>query len=437
MRQHRRLSGLREGLKARLPSGGFLTGVAALMTGTALAQAIPALAAPVLTRLYTPSDFGALALFTSITAVCGVIACARYELAVVLPDDEDDARALAYLSIGLAATLACVLQLVLLVASPWVARQVGSPSIAPWLLLVPVVVFLMGLFNALNYVITRSADFQLLARARVAQALAGSGSQVGFGTVWAGPGGLIVGNAIGASVGVGALVRKARAQGYGRRTSLRRIRAVARRYSDFPKYSLLSALAQTLSLLLVSVVIARFYSVEVLGEYSLVLRVLGLPLALVAGSVGQVYFQHASESLRESGSMLGIFHRTLRALTIAAVLSSAVAFLVLPNIFGFVFSSEWRGAGTLARSLLPGFTMQFIVAPLTMSNLVNRRVRLGLIGDLALLGAVTGTLIAAATLGVPAHQALLYMSLAQAATYACYLGVIYRHVRAERGEVAS
>lgn len=437
MTQHGRLTGLRDRLTKKLPNGAFLSGVAALMAGTALAQAIPMLASPVLTRLYSPSDFGALALFTSITAVGGVVACARYELAVVLPDDDDDARALAFLSIGVAATLACVLQVVMLVASPWVARQLGNPSLAPWLLLVPIVVFLIGLFNALNYVITRSADFQLLARARVAQALAGSGSQVGLGTVWAGPAGLIVGNAMSASVAVGALVRKARAQGYGSRPSLQRIRAVARRYSDFPKYSVVSALAQTLSLLLVSVVLTRFYSAEVLGEYALVLRVLGLPLTLIAGSVGQVYFQQASAALRETGSMLGIFHRALRALTVAAVLSSALAFFLLPGVFGVVFSSEWRGAGILARNLLPGFTMQFIVAPLTMTNLVNNKVRLGLIGDLALLVCVTGTLIAAATLDVAAHRALLYMSLAQAAAYAGYLGVIYRHMRAESAEVAS
>jgi O-antigen/teichoic acid export membrane protein len=437
VKQQRRSTGLRHQLAAALPSGTFLSGVATLMGGTALAQAVPMLAAPVLTRLYSPSDFGALALFTAVAAVGGVVACARYELAIVLPDDEADVRALAFLSIGLAATIACLLQVFMLVASPWAAEQMGNPSIAPWLLLVPIVVFLIGLFNTLNYVITRSAGFPLLARARVAQALSGSGSQVGLGTVWASPGGLIVGNALSASVAVGALVRRARDQGYGRRPSLQRVRAVARRYSDFPKYSIVSALAQTSSLLLVSVVLTRFYSAEVLGEYALVLRVLGLPLTLIAGTVGQVYFQQASAALRESGSILEIFHRTLRALTVAALVSSALAFFLLPTVFGVVFSSEWRGAGTLARNLLPGFTMQFIVAPLTMTNLVNNKVRLGLIGDLALLMSVTGTLIAAATLDVPAHRALLYMSLAQAATYAIYLGVIYRHVRAGRADVAS
>lgn len=437
MRQRGLPQRLRERLTAALPGGTFLSGVAALMAGTALAQAIPMLAAPALTRLYTPSDFGALALFTSIAAVGGVIACARYELAIVLPDDDADARALTFLSVGVAATLACLLQVTMLVASPAVARQLGNPSIAPWLLLLPIVVFLIGLFNALNYVITRASGFPLLARARVAQAVAGSGSQAGLGLVWGGPGGLIVGNAVSASTAVGALLRRARAQGYGRRPSLQRVRAVARKYSDFPKYSVASALAQTLSLLLVSVVITRFYSAEVLGEYALVLRVLGLPLTLVAGTIGQVYFQHASVAQRESGSMLGIFHRTLRALAVAAVLSSTVAFFLLPAMFGFVFSSEWRDAGVLARSLLPGFTMQFIVAPLTMSNLVNDRVRLGLIGDVALLITVLATLVAAATVDVPAHEALLYMSLAQAATYAVYLGVIYGHVRIGRAPVKS
>lgn len=428
----RRPDGLRARLAPRLTGGSFLSGVAALMAGTALAQAVPMLAAPVLTRLYSPSDFGTFALFTSIAAVGGVVACARYELAIVLPDEDADARALAWLSVGIAAVLACLLQLVMLVAAPTVASQLGDPAIAPWLHMLPLVVLLIGVFNALNYVVTRSSGFQLLASARVAQAVAGSGSQIGIGTAWTGAAGLVVGNAIGAVVAVGALVPRAGANGYVLRPDLARMRAMARRYSDFPRYSVGSALAQTLSLLLVAVVLTRLYSSEVLGEYALVLRVLGLPLTLVAGTVGQVYFQHASTALRETGSVLGVFHRTLRALAVAALLCSVAAFFLLPSVFGIVFSAEWRGAGALARSLLPGFTMQFIVAPLTMTNLVIDKVRLGLIGDVLLLVVVSGTLVLAAGLGVPARGALLYMSLAQAATYAVYLAVIYRHVRTGR-----
>jgi O-antigen/teichoic acid export membrane protein len=61
------------------------------MTGTAIAQAIPIGISPILTRIYTPDNFGVFAIFFSITTIFGTIASARYELAVMLPEREEDA----------------------------------------------------------------------------------------------------------------------------------------------------------------------------------------------------------------------------------------------------------------------------------------------------------------------------------------------------------
>ena len=45
-----------------------------LVSGTAVAQVLSILAAPILTRLYAPEAFGVLALFVSITSIINVIA---------------------------------------------------------------------------------------------------------------------------------------------------------------------------------------------------------------------------------------------------------------------------------------------------------------------------------------------------------------------------
>ena len=59
--------------------------IATLVTGTMIAQAIPIAISPILTRLYTPAEFGSFALYMSIVSILVVIATARYELAIVLP----------------------------------------------------------------------------------------------------------------------------------------------------------------------------------------------------------------------------------------------------------------------------------------------------------------------------------------------------------------
>ena len=73
------------------PKSEFTRNVLTLMTGTTIAQAIPIAISPILTRLYTPKDFGVLALFVAITSIFGSIANGRYELAIMLPKKDEDA----------------------------------------------------------------------------------------------------------------------------------------------------------------------------------------------------------------------------------------------------------------------------------------------------------------------------------------------------------
>ena len=69
----------------------FKADVLRLVSGTSLAQVISLLAAPILTRIYAPEAFGIAALFASITGILSVLACMRYELAIVLPDNDREA----------------------------------------------------------------------------------------------------------------------------------------------------------------------------------------------------------------------------------------------------------------------------------------------------------------------------------------------------------
>jgi len=73
------------------PKSEFSRNVLTLMTGTTIAQAIPIAISPIVTRIYTPEDFGIFALFIAIITIFGSIANGRYELAIMLPKKDEDA----------------------------------------------------------------------------------------------------------------------------------------------------------------------------------------------------------------------------------------------------------------------------------------------------------------------------------------------------------
>ena len=66
--------------------------VLTLMTGTVIAQAIPTAIVPILTRVFTPRDFGLLALYGSIVSILSVVVTGCYELAVRFPKRDDEAK---------------------------------------------------------------------------------------------------------------------------------------------------------------------------------------------------------------------------------------------------------------------------------------------------------------------------------------------------------
>ena len=55
-----------------------------LVSGNVLGQSAVLLASPILTRLYTPEEFGVFAIFASLLGIVGIVSGLRYELAIPL-----------------------------------------------------------------------------------------------------------------------------------------------------------------------------------------------------------------------------------------------------------------------------------------------------------------------------------------------------------------
>jgi len=153
-------------------STSFATDVLKLVTGTTFAQVITILASPLLTRLYGPEAFGFLALFTSITSIIGVVACMRYEMAIMLPKTDEEAANLLGLCLLCVAVVSGLTVPALYFGGDAILSMLRAPGLEPYLILVPVFVFISGVFLALNYWNSRTKHFGRLSVARVISSLA-------------------------------------------------------------------------------------------------------------------------------------------------------------------------------------------------------------------------------------------------------------------------
>ncbi len=373
------------------PKSEFSHNVLTLMTGTTIAQAIPIAISPILTRIYTPEDFGLLALFVAIASIFGSIANGRYELAIMLPKKDEDA--INIFALGFIITLAISLSLLVLVVlfNDYFTKLLNNDEIGVWLYFVPIAVFFTGLYNILNYFNNRKKNYKDIANATIVKSIILAIIQLSIGFIKQGVSGLISGQIISNLFANMKLLKNIiKDKVLMSKISKVKIIALAKKYKDFPKFSMWAVLANTLSQHLTNILISAFYSVATLGFYSLVQRVLGMPSALIGGSIGQVFFQEATKEKQQTGNAINTFNSTIKKLIIIGFPSFGILFFIVEDLFAFVFGEEWRIAGTYAQIVVPLFFIRFISSTVSSINIVFERQKIGLyINILLMISAIT------------------------------------------------
>ncbi len=346
------------------------------MSGTALAQALPILISPIISRLYNPDDFGALALYMSIAAILSVIATARYELAVMLPEKKSDAINILALSF-LISLMVAVLTLILVIILKDVAIAFfEEPGIGIWLYLLPVIVLFSGLFQSLNYWSTRNKTFKRNAATRISQSTLASGTQLGLGVLKSGGSGLIAGYIAGILIRpfiLGFDILK-NFKKFKSQINKKDIRLNARKYRNFLRINTPHAFLSSLQDNGIVYVIMYFFEKVVLGSYSFAFRIIKAPTELIGSSVYQVFYQKATEAFQDGRDLRPMILRIYRNLFLIGLPFFVILFIFAPPIFAFIFGAEWRVAGQIASILTPWIFLNFLAAPVSsMAIIMNKQ----------------------------------------------------------------
>ena len=353
----------------------FLRNVTTLMTGTALAQAIPLLISPIISRIYSPDDFAVLAMFASITAIIGVISTARYELAIMLPESTKDARNILMLSIIIAFLVSVVSLILIILFKPLLLMFFDTPEIGKWLYFAPLGIFFMGVYQSFNYWSTRNKTFKRNAASRITQTSLTAGVNLSMGFAGLGASGLISG-LLGGQVIAGIVLawkELFNLKEWKRAFSIVVMKKNARRYSNFAKINTPHAFVDTLQDQGIVYIIIAFFANTVLGSYNFAYRVLKAPVGLISGSLYQVFYEKTSRALEENIQLQPMILKIYRNLFFSALPFFVILFIYTPEIFMFIFGDKWKVAGEIAQILTPMIFFNLIIAPVTCVAIVLNR----------------------------------------------------------------
>lgn len=368
------------------PKSEFSKNVLTLMTGTTIAQAIRIGISPILTRIYTPEDFGVFALYLSIASILSVIATGRYELAIILPKKSEDAINIVALSIMISFFVSLFLFLVVYAFNTQITHLLGNPKISNWLYFIPLTVLLTGIYQSFNYWLNRKKQYTRLATSRVIQSGTTASANLGLGFSDIRSSGLILGQILGQSIATSVLMKMFFREDKNKIVQIKKLKilALAKKYIKFPKFLMLAHSVNTVSSQSAIILLSILFSTVLSGYYMLIQRVFALPISILASSISDVFRQKAAfEYLKDSNCML-LYRLTLKKLVLISLLPFLVFYFIAPDLFSFVFGKDWEIAGKYAQILTPMFFLQFISSPLGNMFMIAQKQELDLYWQISL-----------------------------------------------------
>ncbi|MGQ9887848.1 MAG: lipopolysaccharide biosynthesis protein [Aggregatilineales bacterium] len=361
-----------------------------LAGGNALGQGLVVLAAPLLTRLYTPDDMGLLAAYAAAINVLVVFNALRYEQAIPLADNDEQAAHILILCLAISAAMAAALAAGAVAFRHNIAAAINITEAADYIWILPLGVMATGVYQTLNYWALRRRAFVAIGRTKFSQGAGMVIAQLGLGLLQVGPAGLLLGYIVGQSSGSTVL---ARLVGSPRRlaASFRwsTLQQMAVRYRRFPLFSSWSGVLNSVGFNLPILLIAALYGAETAGLYLLGQRVLGTPMRLISVSVGEVFYSRAAQIKRENPAALTRFYlKTVQKLFLIGVGPIALFAIVGPPLFGWVFGREWQAAGHIMQVIAPMLLAEFTVSPVSRIVFVIERQDAQLVWDAFIAAAV-------------------------------------------------
>ncbi len=351
--------------------------VLTLLSGSALAQAIPLLAAPLLSRIYElrPEEFGLLGLLMSVVNPLAVIMGLKYDMAIVLPRRPKDAHALVMIAVVSSFLLALILWPVLYASQDVLIRFFEDERLPEVLALVPPLVLCMGIFLPANYWLQRIKAFRRMSVNKIVQMGGISLFSLFFGYT-AIKGGLMWGYLAGWLMVTLLVVFQLYASGFSHKgISLRRIGHNLRQYRNFPLYSMIPAFLSTLALSIPVFLISHHFGNEENGYFNLCRQILFVPASFIAMAFSQVYYERIASASKALQPVWPGMVEQFRMLALLALLMVVVVMLAGPFLFGVAFGAAWSVSGEYARLLIVPVALQFIVIPMAYALPAIGRVR--------------------------------------------------------------
>ncbi len=359
-------------------SSDFNKNVFALAFGTSIAQFITYASYPIVSRLYTPQEFGIFGLFTSIAGMITLISTGRYELAIILPSSDKKAFHLVVLSFLINSFISSFVLIILFALAIFNLKLQGDyQALNSVIFLIPLYILLSGANNIFQNYYLRNKKFRLISISKVLMSLINNGLVIVVGLLSIKLWGLFIGFFVSATMVVVYFVYNFFEVYKQNKLEIGRdnISKVAKQYIDFPKANTLHALSDLFQSQGLVYFVAIIYSASTVGLYTFAMRVLYAPMMLLVSSFTQVFYQKASEMYNAKQNLSVLLQTTVLKVFAFSMPIMLILMLFADELFALIFSEQWRDSGVYARILAPWICIDFVRYTIAQMPLILGKVK--------------------------------------------------------------
>lgn len=414
-----------------MKNSSFFRSITTLASGSFIAQIITVLVSPITTRIFTPEQLGLYTLLITGLGIFGSVICLRYDLTIVTEEEECNVYPLVVLSIILTVVMSII------VSIGYYFYLSSNNDYKNYMYACLFLLFLLittGITNVLVSYNNRLKEYKLMTQVYVIRTISQNILMIILGFLKFGVLGLLSSQLFSQFI---SLKRQASSLNAERvelkKVTWEKIRYVFRKHRNQFIYSTPAGLANNVSYSALNIFINFLFGSAILGFYSLSYRILGMPLTLISNNVSKVFFEQASREYEKNGNYKYTFIKTMKFLTVIAVLLLIVLEILPPMLFPFVFGKSWIIAAYYIQILAPLFAIRFIVSSVSTGIIISKRQKIDFLiqGLFIVFSIITVLIVKFFTLTIYAF--LTIISVTYSLTYMVYLFYVMRGARS--GEI--
>ncbi len=341
-----------------------------MFKGTLLSQLIPIAFTPVLTRIFTPDDFGLFAFYLSIVTIICAFNSGKYEQSLPLVKNQEQADSLTIATFIVIGVITIFLYIPIYLISLFSFESLNKLGNLIWFL--PISAGLMSIYQTLTYWHNRKSNFYRISKNLYIQSLVNVLSSLFMGLMNFKTG-LIFGDLFAklySSLNLFEVFRK---------TNWQIIKENYSRYSDSPKFLVPATLLNSSAKQLPIIIFGLLFLPKVIGYLLIAQRVFQGPIGIVSTSLSQALLNKMSVEFKETGNCIHTYNKSLLFLALIPLPAALIIYLFIESLVVTFFGKNWIELSLLIKILLPFYYIYFISGTLNIVLIATGKKKINLL----------------------------------------------------------